>query len=52
MVDASKLPDELAEEEDMKLYGFGLPHDHDHHHGHHHNIGITEWKIVEVNKNL
>ncbi|PNY02782.1 IAA-alanine resistance protein 1, partial [Trifolium pratense] len=25
------LPEELAEEEDMKLYGFGLPH-HDHHH--------------------
>lgn len=26
-----KLPEELAEEEDMKLYGFGLPHHHDHH---------------------
>lgn len=26
-----KLPEELAEEEDMKLYGFGLPH---HHHPH------------------
>lgn len=25
------LPEELAEDEDMKLYGFGLPH-HDHHH--------------------
>ena len=25
----SKLPEELAEEEDMKLYGFGF-HDHDH----------------------
>jgi hypothetical protein len=28
----SKLPEELAEEEDMKLYGFGN-HDHDHHRG-------------------
>lgn len=27
----SKLPEELAEEEDMKLYGFGFEHDHDHH---------------------
>lgn len=26
----SKLPEELAEEEDMKLYGFGLPHHHHH----------------------
>lgn len=26
----SKLPEELAEEEDMKLYGFGF-HDHDDH---------------------
>ncbi|KAK7319172.1 hypothetical protein RJT34_03890 [Clitoria ternatea] len=39
-VDESKLPEELAEEEDMKLYGFGLPHHHDH--GHHHHIGATE----------
>ncbi|KAJ6988299.1 IAA-alanine resistance protein 1 [Populus alba x Populus x berolinensis] len=31
----SKLPEELAEEEDMKLYGFGN-HDHDHDHHHHH----------------
>ncbi|XP_057416052.1 IAA-alanine resistance protein 1 [Lotus japonicus] len=30
------LPEELAEEEDMKLYGFGLPHHHDHY------IGIEE----------
>ncbi|TKY59759.1 IAA-alanine resistance protein 1 [Spatholobus suberectus] len=29
----AKLPEELAEEEDMKLYGFGLPHHH--HHDHH-----------------
>ncbi|XP_019433230.1 PREDICTED: IAA-alanine resistance protein 1-like [Lupinus angustifolius] len=26
------LPEELAEEEDFKLYGFGYPRDHDHHH--------------------
>ncbi|XP_027920449.1 IAA-alanine resistance protein 1 [Vigna unguiculata] len=30
----SKLPEELAEEEDMKLYGFGFPHQHDHDHDH------------------
>jgi len=28
----SKLPEELAEEEDMKLYRFGFEHDHDHKH--------------------
>lgn len=38
----SKLPEELAEEEDMKLYGFGLPHDYHHHHDHHHFIESTE----------
>ncbi|KAK3421411.1 hypothetical protein EUGRSUZ_G02069 [Eucalyptus grandis] len=34
-----KLPEELAEEEDLKLYGFGFQHgqDHDHHHDHHHH---------------
>ncbi|XP_059445491.1 IAA-alanine resistance protein 1 [Corylus avellana] len=32
----SKLPEELAEEEDMKLYGFGFEHDH-----HHEHIGGT-----------
>lgn len=32
----SKLPEELAEEEDMKLYGFGFQHEHDHSHGHEH----------------
>ncbi|KAH9794345.1 IAA-alanine resistance protein 1 [Citrus sinensis] len=33
------LPEELAEEEDMKLYGFGpyYGHDHDHGHSHHHH---------------
>ncbi|KAJ6351106.1 hypothetical protein OIU78_007102 [Salix suchowensis] len=36
----SKLPEELAEEEDMKLYGFGN-HDHDHDHDHHdHHRGL------------
>ncbi|KAI3937703.1 hypothetical protein MKW92_020922 [Papaver armeniacum] len=30
----SKLPEELAEEEDLKLYGFGSHHDHDHDHDH------------------
>ncbi|KAF8021187.1 hypothetical protein BT93_G1577 [Corymbia citriodora subsp. variegata] len=39
-----KLPEELAEEEDLKLYGFGphYGHDHDHdhdHHRHHHHHG-------------
>ncbi|GAB2279920.1 IAA-alanine resistance protein 1 [Dionaea muscipula] len=33
-----KLPEELAEEEDLKLYGFLSQHDHDHeHHGHVHD---------------
>ena len=47
-VDGFKLPEELAEEEDMKLYGFGFPHDHHHHHdhdhghGHHHHVGASE----------
>ncbi|KAF7808455.1 IAA-alanine resistance protein 1 [Senna tora] len=36
----SKLPEELAEEEDMKLYGFGFAHDHGH--GHHGHFGGTE----------
>ncbi|KAK7260556.1 hypothetical protein RIF29_26705 [Crotalaria pallida] len=41
------LPEELAEEEDMKLYGFGFPddyddHDHHHHHGNHHYSGAAE----------
>ncbi|XP_002521911.2 IAA-alanine resistance protein 1 [Ricinus communis] len=46
----SKLPEELAEEEDMKLYGFSNyhhhHHDHDHDHGHshspyHHDLKLT-----------
>jgi zinc transporter 7 len=34
MVKERKLPEELAEEEDLKLYGYGShhAHDHDHHH--------------------
>lgn len=37
----SKLPEELAEEEDMKLYGFGFAHDH-HDHGHNDHRHGTE----------
>lgn len=40
----SKLPEELAEEEDMKLYGFGSHvhnHDHDHDHEHEH-FGVLQ----------
>lgn len=38
----SKLPEELAEEEDMRLYGFGfVDHDHDHDHKHEH-FGVSE----------
>lgn len=33
----SKLPEELAEEEDLRLYGFGGLHSHDHEHDHHHH---------------
>lgn len=33
----SKLPEELAEEEDLLLYGFGSPHDHHHSHDHDHD---------------
>lgn len=38
----SKLPEELAEEEDMRLYGFGfVDHDHDNDHKHEH-FGVSE----------
>ncbi|KAJ9152992.1 hypothetical protein P3X46_026489 [Hevea brasiliensis] len=39
----SKLPEELAEEEDMKLYGFSNYHIHDHHpsHGHDRDLNLT-----------
>ena len=33
----TKLPEELAEEEDMKLYGFGFAYDHGHGHDHDHH---------------
>lgn len=33
-----KLPEELAEEEDLKLYGFGTQYGHDHDHHHHHHV--------------
>lgn len=36
-----KLPEELAEEEDMRLYGFGFQHDLDHDHDHEH-LGVSE----------
>ncbi|KAL6188067.1 hypothetical protein ACLB2K_039461 [Fragaria x ananassa] len=36
LVGSKLLPEELAEEEDMRLYGFGIQHDHDHSHGHEH----------------
>ncbi|XAR64493.1 hypothetical protein NMG60_11024862 [Bertholletia excelsa] len=36
-IGSNKLPEELAEEEDLKLYGFGShqTHEHDHHHREH-----------------
>nr|XP_048318566.1 IAA-alanine resistance protein 1 isoform X2 [Ziziphus jujuba var. spinosa] len=38
-----KLPEELAEEEDMRLYGFGFQHDLDHDHDHdHEHLGVSE----------
>lgn len=37
-----KLPEELAEEEDLKLYGFGSDHLHDHHHDHHNLVVAPE----------
>ncbi|GMI99813.1 IAA-ALANINE RESISTANT 1 [Hibiscus trionum] len=40
------LPEELAEEEDMKLYGFGPyrdDHDHDHDHDHHELSDLGLW---------
>lgn len=48
----SKLPEELAEEEDMKLYGFGLPHDHHHDHDHHHSIESTELSGLGILSNF
>ncbi|KAF8389662.1 hypothetical protein HHK36_024181 [Tetracentron sinense] len=40
----SKLPEELAEEEDLKLYGFGSNHGHDHDHE---DAGASELSGVE-----
>ncbi|XVF85538.1 hypothetical protein PTKIN_Ptkin17bG0125400 [Pterospermum kingtungense] len=40
------LPEELAEEEDMKMYGFGPygdDHDHEHDHHHQHLSGLGLW---------
>ncbi|XP_059655284.1 IAA-alanine resistance protein 1 isoform X2 [Cornus florida] len=34
-IGSKKLPEELAEEEDLKLYGFGSHLDHEHHHDDH-----------------
>ncbi|KAL8137951.1 hypothetical protein V2J09_003952 [Rumex salicifolius] len=34
---SKKLPEELAEEEDLKLYGFESTHHHHDHHDHHHD---------------
>ncbi|KAL7163276.1 hypothetical protein ACSBR2_039383 [Camellia fascicularis] len=45
MVESKKLlPEELAEEKDLKLYGFGSHHSHHHHHDHdhHHKHGASE----------
>ncbi|XP_054778001.1 IAA-alanine resistance protein 1-like [Prosopis cineraria] len=40
LVSGTKLPEELAEEEDMKLYGFGFAYDHEHGHDHRgHRLG-------------
>ncbi|KAL9267467.1 IAA-alanine resistance protein 1-like protein [Drosera capensis] len=35
-----KLPEELAEEEDLRLYGFGSHHEHDHEHDGHGDYGV------------
>ncbi|KAF4397252.1 hypothetical protein G4B88_009098 [Cannabis sativa] len=41
-LESNLLPEELAEEEDMKLYGFGS-HAHDHDHDHHHeHFGVLQ----------
>ncbi|KAM7463366.1 hypothetical protein LguiA_031487 [Lonicera macranthoides] len=46
MVGEKKLPEELAEEEDLKLYGYGSHH-HDHDHDHHDSVselsGLGLW---------
>ncbi|PSR90930.1 IAA-alanine resistance protein [Actinidia chinensis var. chinensis] len=42
ITDLKKLPEELAEEEDLILYGFGSHQGHDHGHDHHHEHGASE----------
>ncbi|KAL7000740.1 IAA-alanine resistance protein 1 [Sarracenia purpurea var. burkii] len=42
MVKQKKLPEELAEEEDLKLYGFGSHHSHETDHDHHHHHGASQ----------
>ncbi|KAH9602950.1 hypothetical protein KSS87_001692 [Heliosperma pusillum] len=41
------LPEELAEEEDLKLFGFGFGSDHHHHHDHdHHHTGSQSQSLL------
>ncbi|XP_057478967.1 IAA-alanine resistance protein 1-like isoform X2 [Actinidia eriantha] len=42
ITDLKKLPEELAEEEDLILYGFGSHQGHDHGHEHHNEHGASE----------
>ncbi|KAL2484994.1 IAA-alanine resistance protein 1 [Abeliophyllum distichum] len=42
------LPEELAEEEDLKLYGFGLHHNHDHEHEYGHGREHKHGDFVEL----
>ena len=44
-----KLPEELAEEEDLKLYGFGVG---DHHQHHHHGIAAGDEELSGLGKFL
>ncbi|KAF4353948.1 hypothetical protein F8388_011116 [Cannabis sativa] len=52
-LESNLLPEELAEEEDMKLYGFGShahDHDHDHHHEHFGVLQLTGPVIFSFNE--
>ncbi|XP_047341641.1 IAA-alanine resistance protein 1 [Impatiens glandulifera] len=40
-----KLPEEIAEEEDLKKFGFGLQHSHYHDHDHHH---VDDYGALEL----
>ncbi|GFY90862.1 hypothetical protein Acr_07g0010580 [Actinidia rufa] len=42
IADLKKLPEELAEEEDLILHRFGSHHGHDHDPDHHHQHGASE----------